>query len=189
MLCGSFNLVDPLSGPEGAAIGPGDAIELAFGATETFLRLDDTTGLDPAGGYLIIDEGTAQEEIVFYTAIVAGGVTIGSDGTDPDGRGLFGTTAVNHDAGSTVDTIIGPFDDEITLNDVTGFPPSGLIRIGSEVIQYTSISGNTLQGLTRGFLGSTPTHHLSSEDVVLIDNSVAGTSERPGIPFARKINT
>jgi len=184
-----FVLVNPLTGPEAADIDPGDTVEIGFSDTDTFLSLTSTAGLNPTGGYLILDEGTASEEIVYYTSVVSDGVMIGTDGDDPDGRGLFGTTAADHGPGSIVDTIVGPFDTEITLGSTAGFPASGLIRIGSEVIQYTSISGTTLQGLTRGFLGSTPTFHLSSEDVIVLDNSVGGASERPGIPFARKMNT
>jgi hypothetical protein len=42
----------------------------------------------------------------------------------------------------------------IPLTSSTGFPPSGLIQIGSEQIRYATVTGNDLEGVTRGVNGT-----------------------------------
>jgi hypothetical protein len=51
---------------------------------------------------------------------------------------------------STLATTITSTSDTITLNTVVGLAGSGFIRIGTEDIYYTYISGNTLGGVFRG---------------------------------------
>jgi hypothetical protein len=50
----------------------------------------------------------------------------------------------------------------IPLTSSTGFPPSGLIQIGSEQIRYATVTGNDLEGVTRGVNGTLPASHLSA---------------------------
>ena len=47
----------------------------------------------------------------------------------------------------------------ITLLNGTSYPASGVVTIDSEQIAYTSLSGNTLSGLTRGFNNTTAASH------------------------------
>ena len=73
----------------------------------------------------------------------------------------------------------------ITLTDTTGFPTSGSVKINSEIIEYTGISGNDLTGCTRGAQSTTPASHLDGVGVVALtgwgDSSLAGgTTIDPG---------
>ena len=54
----------------------------------------------------------------------------------------------------------------ITLTSSTGFPDTGVVQIDSEIVRYASLSGNNLEGLTRGFDGTTEANHTSSTAVV-----------------------
>lgn len=66
------------------------------------MSLSSTTGLNTAGGYLIIDEAnTSKREIVYYESYTGSTLTIASDG-----RGREGTTGVSHDSGATVTDVI-----------------------------------------------------------------------------------
>lgn len=56
-------------------------------------------------------------------------------------------------------------DTTITLNSVVGLAGSGFIRLDSEVIYYTYVSGNTLGGVFRGQNNTTAASHASSTAV------------------------
>jgi hypothetical protein len=49
--------------------------------------------------------------------------------------------------------------ESIVIDSATGFPASGRVKIGSEIITYASISSVTLQGCTRGQNGTTAAAH------------------------------
>jgi hypothetical protein len=53
---------------------------------------------------------------------------------------------------------------EITVTSALGFPTSGSIKVGAEFISYTNITGNILQGITRGS-GGTRTAHSDGASV------------------------
>ena len=53
----------------------------------------------------------------------------------------------------------------ITLTSTTGFPTSGRIQVGTELISYTGISSNDLTGITRAANGSTRAAHSSGATV------------------------
>jgi hypothetical protein len=53
----------------------------------------------------------------------------------------------------------------IPLTSSTSFPDSGLIQIGSEQIRYATVTGNDLEGVTRGVNGTLPASHLSGAAV------------------------
>ena len=61
----------------------------------------------------------------------------------------------------------------ITLNSVTGFPTSGTVLIGSELITYSSISSNDLVISARGASGTTATTHSNSAVVTDASNFVS----------------
>lgn len=71
----------------------------------------------------------------------------------------------------------------ITLTSIAGFPTFGqFLVIGSEIINFTGLSGNTLTGVTRGLFGTTPSIHATGAvigtamrlvgEVVAIDGNV-----------------
>jgi len=53
----------------------------------------------------------------------------------------------------------------ITLTSTTGFPTSGRIQVGTELISYTGISSNNLTGITRAADGSTRAAHSNGSTV------------------------
>lgn len=97
----------------------------------------------------------------------------------PNGRG-YSTWAHEFESGLTSEgvdvaktTLAEPLDaseTEIDLTSVTGFSADGLangfsIRIGTEQIDYTGISGNTLTGCTRGANDTTAATHSNGANV------------------------
>jgi type II secretory pathway pseudopilin PulG len=110
------------------------------------------------------------------------------------GRGLLGTLQGTHEAGTTamflehfiVGTLaggIGPGDSTLPLVDTTGFPPSGTVLVGTELIHYTRLAGSGLDmprrstepgrkdgrgdGLFRGRFGTVPNAHAAGTPVIL----------------------
>lgn len=70
-------------------------------ASALTMTLSSVAGLNPNGGYLILDRGTVSEEIIYYESISGSTITIATDG-----RGRCGTTAVAHSSGATVNDVI-----------------------------------------------------------------------------------
>jgi hypothetical protein len=61
--------------------------------------------------------------------------------------------------------------DDITLTSAASFPSSGTILIGTELITYTSKSGNVLGGtITRGTNSTTASTHLDDRKVTNYSN-------------------
>lgn len=60
----------------------------------------------------------------------------------------------------------------ITLTDASGFPTSGQVRIGTELINYTGKSSNDLTGCTRGVESTTAAAHSDGATVVATTNMV-----------------
>lgn len=66
---------------------------------------------------------------------------------------------------SVLDGAITSTDTTLTLNTVVGLAGSGFIRLGTEDIYYTYISGNTLGGVFRGQNNSTAASHADGTAV------------------------
>jgi len=58
----------------------------------------------------------------------------------------------------------------LTLVSTTGFSASGSVYVGSEIISYTAISGNTLTGCVRGDGGTTAAAYATGVVVTQFDN-------------------
>ena len=56
-------------------------------------------------------------------------------------------------------------DTTITLSSTTGFPNTGYIKINSEIILYSNISGNDLENCVRAQFDTTATAHTSGDAV------------------------
>ena len=74
------------------------------------------------------------------------------------------------DTGAVTTTLNGAIDASTTtivLTSAVQFPSTGtsFVLIGSEMIQYTGISGNTLTGVTRGARGTTAASHSNNATV------------------------
>ena len=68
---------------------------------------------------------------------------------------------------SYVGVALGASDTSISLLDATSYPLTGIVIIGTEEIQYTGVSGNTLTGCVRGFNGTTAASHAQYTPVTL----------------------
>ena len=88
------------------------------------------------------------------------------------GTGLFGGTltgasstllngALNDDAFGTG----GSPSTQVTVDSTTGFPTSGTILVGSELISYTSKNATNFLGITRAVSGSTRSAHADNSTV------------------------
>jgi len=81
------------------------------------------------------------------------------------GLGSWGGT----EAGTFTSTLASSINTSVTtltIASASSFPTSGRVVIGSEIITYTGVSGNTLTGLTRGALGTTAASHSSGATVI-----------------------
>lgn len=77
---------------------------------------------------------------------------------------------------TTLAADFGPADQTLTLTSGAGFPPSGLIKINSEQIRYSEISGNTLGTLQRGVNGTSVASHSASDGVTCATLAVSDTA-------------
>lgn len=85
------------------AIGNKIATVLAGGINNSDLSISVSSGvgLNTDGGYIIIDKGLANEEIVYIESVTGTTLIISNDG-----RGRCGTSAVSHSSGATVSDVI-----------------------------------------------------------------------------------
>jgi hypothetical protein len=90
------------------------------------------------------------------------------------GLGSWGGEASNP-LTTTLNGAINDTTTTVVLTSVVNFPSSGTnyIRIGSEDISYTGISGNTLTGVTRGTRGTTAASHADGATVTNTSDYVA----------------
>jgi Fe-S cluster assembly iron-binding protein IscA len=79
-------------------------------------------------------------------------------------------------------TLSGDLDssstDPITISSADIFPSSGYIVLDDETIRYSSKSENTLTGITRGSLNTTPDSHATDTNVYILANN--GTNSITG---------
>lgn len=68
-------------------------------------------------------------------------------------------------AGSTLSTTISSSDTEITLSTSVGLAAAGYIQLGSEIIYYQYISGNTLYNCSRAQNNTSAASHSSGTSV------------------------
>ena len=97
---------------------------------------------------------------------------------------------------ATKNTLNGSITDTsttLTLTSVTGFPVNGgLIKIDSEQIRYSLVSGSTLTGLQRGQNGTTAATHSTSSSVFCASITVTdisnGVVERDFVTFSGSVS-
>ncbi len=77
---------------------------------------------------------------------------------------------------NTLSANITASDVNISLTSSSGFPNSGRIKIGSEILTYANVSSNTLQGCIRGLNGTVAASHSSSAAVTCATLIVSDTS-------------
>ena len=77
---------------------------------------------------------------------------------------------------NTLSANITASDVSISLTSASGFPNSGRVKIGSEILTYANVSSNTLQGCIRGLNGTVAASHSSSAAVTCATLIVSDTS-------------
>ena len=89
---------------------------------------------------------------------------------------------------NTLSAGISALDDTIPLTSASGFPDSGIIKIGAEIISYANISSNTLVGCVRGIRSTTAAAHSSSAAVtcstIIVTNANHGALENDFVTFS-----
>ena len=103
-----------------------------------------------------------------------------------EGGGYYDITPLRDTTGAgavtfaaAANTLSGNIDESqtiIPLTSASGFPPSGLIQIGSEQMRYALVSGDNLEGVTRGVNGTIPASHLSAAAVNCATLTVSDTA-------------
>ena len=81
---------------------------------------------------------------------------------------------------STLSSSINTSVTSLTMASSTSFPSSGTVLIDSELITYTTNSGGTLSGLTRGASGTTAASHSSGATVTDASNFFAWNAAASG---------
>ena len=76
---------------------------------------------------------------------------------------------------------ISATDISITLTSGASFPINGLIIIGTEQIAYTTLTGNVISGLTRGYNGTTAASHGNGSPVGSAYSQVTDSGYLPSI--------
>jgi hypothetical protein len=82
---------------------------------------------------------------------------------------------------STLNGTISATDTSLTLTSATSFPINGVILIGTEQIAYSTIAGNVLSGLTRGYGGTTAASHTTGSAVGSSSMLVTDAAYQPSV--------
>lgn len=90
--------------------------------------------------------------------------------TTAAGAVTFSAAANTLSADMTVDDTVVP------ITTISGFPETGVVKIGSEVIFYAQVSGSNLTNITRGYNGTTAAAHSSGASVTCATITVSDTS-------------
>ena len=79
-------------------------------------------------------------------------------------------------------------DTTITLSSTTGFPSTGYVKINSEIIFYSNISGNDLENCLRAQFDTTATAHTSGDAVtcatIIVNDIGHGCNDNDFVTFS-----
>jgi hypothetical protein len=155
MIAGDLFTFTSVTEPAGAGYTTGNFENQTFEVTSTTINTFTVTMATNATA-----DNTADGACTINRYIVIGpiGQTYGY-GFGTGGYG--GSTGVTTTLNGAIDNIVTT----ITLDSVTGFPTTGVVKIDNELISYTGITSNDLTGCTRGFNGTTATSHADNAGV------------------------
>jgi len=89
---------------------------------------------------------------------------------------------------NTLNADITAVDTSITLTSATGFPSTGRIKINDEIITYSSLNTNILQGCIRGVNDTTAASHTSGDAVgcttIVVSNTAHGAEVNAFVTFS-----
>ena len=97
---------------------------------------------------------------VTATQALSGDVSVSYDVTDIESSQT--TNSLFFNSGLTLSGSITDTDSSLTVSSGTPLSSTGTIMLDDEIISYTSKTGNTLTGLTRGYLNTTSFAHTNS---------------------------
>ena len=91
-------------------------------------------------------------------------------------------------AANTLNGNVTDADVTITLSSTTGFPSNGYIKINSEIILYSNVSGNDLQNCVRAQFDTTATAHTSGDAVtcatITVNDTGHGCNDNDFVTFS-----
>lgn len=144
----------------------------------------------PGGGEYI---GTLDS-----TPTVASGSTVNGDATATLNSGsvagpvtIIASTNVNSGNQTVLSANIDSIVTTVPVTSTTGFPPSGRIKIGNELIDYTGTTATSFTGCTRGTFSTLAANHLSGAGVygqTTISSSATPISIGGGAPSETHFN-
>jgi hypothetical protein len=108
------------------------------------IEVASTMGLPNSPGTIVIGS-----EIISYTGV----------GTSPTRFTGPITRGANAQIYYPIGQPVAANNVTITVDSTTGFPPAGIIAIGTELISYTGVGATTFTGCTRGASGTTAAPH------------------------------
>jgi hypothetical protein len=78
----------------------------------------------------------------------------------------------------------------MTVDDITGFPESGYLKIGNEVFSYTGTTeaSNRFDGVERALFLTTAANHLTGAEVFSLDNSSIELTINDDVIYNRHVN-
>jgi len=123
------------------------------------------TWIDADGVTAYIGLGTNVKYYIYYAGTYNDITPIyRKDGTALSAPNTLAASPIST-AYSTLNGGINASQTTLTLTSGTSFPSAGVILIDSEKISYTGKSGNVLNGLTRGYAGTTAASHSTGAAV------------------------
>jgi len=132
------------------ALGNNISTTLSSGinASDTSISVTSGAGMNPTGGFAIIDEGTLSEEVVYVESVSGNNLTIATGG-----RGLSGTTGVSHSSGATLTDILVKEQINDLVDEVSGIAADitavigTIYPVGTIYTSVVSTNPNTLFGI------------------------------------------
>ncbi len=89
---------------------------------------------------------------------------------------------------NTLSAGIDALTDILPLTSSSGFPDTGVVKVGTEIISYANISGNNLIGCVRGIRGTTAAAHSSGAAVtcstLIVTDNANGTMPNDFVTFS-----
>lgn len=93
---------------------------------------------------------------------------------------------------NTLSADVDILDTTISLTSASGFPTSGRIKIGSEIITYALVSGNDLTGCVRGVNDTTAASHSSGAAVncatIIVTDNAHGALENDFVTLSGAVS-
>lgn len=91
-------------------------------------------------------------------------------------------------AANTLSAGVDAIQTTIPLTSSTGFPQTGVVKIGSEIITYATVDGNDLSGCVRGAFNTTAATHSTSAAVtcatLIVSDTDHGALENDFVTFS-----